>query len=486
VVKTIPEIGLSKDDLFARLESYRANDVPWREGRTLAYVYDPGKAAEEVIKRAFTLYLTENALDPTVFPSTLRLENELVAMATAHLGGDSQVCGNFTSGGTESIVLAVKTARDRARALRPHVLHPQILLPITAHAAFQKACHYLDVEPVTVPVDPHSYKADPVAMRRAITKETILMVGSAVSYAHGVVDPIPELGRIAQEYELLLHVDACMGGFLLPYFRRLGCAAPDFDFQVPGVTSISMDFHKYAFAAKGASVILYRSPELRRYQIYACSNWTGYTVINPTLQSSKSGGPLAAAWAALHFIGDNGYLEIARQVLDATRRIAAGIEGIPGLRLLGQPQMNLVAFASDKVSVFHVIDEMRQRGWYVQPQLRFESSPENIHLSINPATVRWVDRLLADLRECVEEARSMKRGELAARVQESLSSLAPQAIGADSLQGLLAMAGIRGSSLPTRMAEINEVLNALPVKLRERLLVEYLNELYRDPSDSGG
>jgi glutamate/tyrosine decarboxylase-like PLP-dependent enzyme len=272
-----------------------------------------------------------------------------------------------------------------------------------------------------------------------------------------------------------------MGGFLLPYLRRAGAPVPRFEFDVPGVTSISMDFHKYAFAAKGASVILHRNKDLRRYQIYACSNWTGYTVINPTVQSTKSAGPVAAAWAALHFIGDAGYLEFARQVLGATRRIAAHVDASPDLRLLGRPEMNLVAFTSDTVSVFHVIDEMKTRGWYIQPQLGYGDSKENIHLSINPASVRWVDALLADLDACVAKAKSMASRGLAASIKAAFGDLDPDTLGDDTFQGLLAMAGVQRSALPGRMAEVNEVLNALPVPMRERLLVEYLNELFRQP-----
>lgn len=475
----IPDKGLGRKDIFAKLESYRENDMPWRNGRTWAYIYDPGKEAEEVIKQAYMMYLTENGLDPTVFPSVLRLETELVAMAATHLSGDANVVGNFTSGGTESIICAVKAARDLARAKRPHIQAPEILLPTTGHAAFHKAAHYLDVNVVIVPVDPVSFKADVGAMRKAITPNTILLVGSAVSYAHGVVDPIRELGELALEKDLLLHVDACMGGFLLPYFRRLGAPVPDFDFRVPGVTSISMDLHKYAFAAKGASTILYRSKDLRKYQIYACSNWTGYTVVNPTVQSTKSAGPLAAAWAVLNFFGDAGYLEIARQVLDATRRIAGAIDAMDDLRLLGKPEMNLVAFTSDTVSVFHVIDEMKQRGWYIQAQLGFQNSKENIHLSVNPASVKWVDALLADLRECVEGAKKLHSGALSAQIQEAFGSLKPSELEGDAFAGLLGMAGVSGTALPDRMAEINEVLNALPVPMREKLLVEYLNELFQ-------
>jgi glutamate/tyrosine decarboxylase-like PLP-dependent enzyme len=450
-----------------------------------AYVYDPGPEAEEVIKSAYTMYLTENALDPTAFPSGMRLENEVVSMAASHLRGDQDTVGNFTSGGTESLILAVKTARDWARAKRPQARRPHVLLPATAHAAFHKACHYLDVEPRLVPVDPVTFKADPRALRDAVDENSILLVGSAVSYAHGVVDPIRELGEIALEKGLLLHVDACMGGFMLPYFRRLGAPVPDFELHVPGVTSISMDFHKYAFAAKGASVILYKDAELRQYQLYACSNWTGYTVINATVQSTKSVGPLAACWAVLHHFGDAGYLELARQVLDCTRRIADGIEAIPGLRLLARPEMNLLAFGADGFSVFHVIDEMKQRGWYIQPQLGFGPSRENVHLSIMPSNVRWTDAFLADLRESVAKARTLASGELAAKIQAVFAGRDPEAIDEATVRGLLAMTGASGDALPERMAEINEVLNALPWRLRERLLVAYLNGLYRQPAEGG-
>ncbi len=480
----IPKTGLSRDEIFERLERYREHDTPWREGRTWAYVYDPGAEAESVIKDAFSSYLSENGLDPTAFPSALQIENEVIAMAVGHLNGDENVVGSFTSGGTESLILAVKAARDHAREKRPEVTTPEMILPETAHASFQKAAHYLGVKPVIVPVDPETFRADVSAIREAITDQTVLLVGSAISYAHGVVDPIPELGQLALEKNLLLHVDGCMGGFMLQYFERLGGTHPLFDFRVPGVTSISMDLHKYAFAAKGASVILYRSKDLRKYQMYACSNWTGYTVINPTVQSTKSAGPVAASWAALKFIGDDGYLEFARQVKDATERIAKAVDEIPELRMLGEPEMNLVAFTSETVSVFHIADEMKERNWFVQPQLAYGCSPENIHLSINPGSVHWVDSMLSDLRESIEKAKLLPSGELAPKIQAAFGDLAPEELDDSVFENLLGMAGVSGTSLPGRMAEINEVLNALPVPLRERLLVEYLNVLYQ-PEGSG-
>jgi glutamate/tyrosine decarboxylase-like PLP-dependent enzyme len=480
----IPTRGLSRGAIFEQLERYRQHDTPWREGRTWAYVYDPGPEAESVIKDAFGSYLSENGLDPTAFPSALQLENEVVSMAATHLHGDRNVVGSFTSGGTESLMLAVKAARDHARENRPGVREPEMVLPETAHASFQKAGHYLGVKPVMVPVDPETFRADVAAVRDAITDQTVLLVGSAISYAHGVVDPIRELGELAQERGLLLHVDGCMGAFLLEYFERLGADVPGYDFRVPGVTSISMDLHKYAFAAKGASVILYRDKALRKYQMYACSNWTGYTVINTTVQSTKSAGPVAASWAALNFLGDDGYLEFARQVKDATARIVAAVEEIPELRMLGRPDMNLLAFTSDSVSVFHIADEMKERNWFVQPQLAYGCSPENIHLSINPGSIHWVDAMIADLRESIDKAKLLPSGELAPRIREAFGKLAPEELSDDVFENLLAMAGVSGSSLPGRMAEINEVLNALPVPLRERLLVEYLNVLYQSEPGS--
>jgi hypothetical protein len=216
--------------------------------------------------------------------------------------------------------------------------------------------------------------------------------------------------------------------------------------------------------------------------MYACSNWTGYTVVNPTVQSTKSAGPVAAAWAVLHFIGEEGYLARARSMLESTRRIVAAIDAHPDLRLLGRPDMNLLCFTSDTVNVFHVIDEMKARGWYVQPQLGFGDSKENIHLSINPASARWVDAMLADLRESVEKAKQLPAGGLTPRIRAAFGSADGKALSPEAYAGMLAMAGVEGAELPERMAEINEVLNALPVRLREQLLIAYLNDLFRQPA----
>ncbi|RLB62581.1 MAG: aspartate aminotransferase family protein [Deltaproteobacteria bacterium] len=479
----IPKNGQDKEQLFKTMEGFRADDVDWRSGRTWGYVYNAGREAEEVAKQAYTMFLSENALDPTVYPSLLRFENEVVGMVKAHLEADEGVVGNFTSGGTESIMLAVKAARDSFRARRPEIKEPEMILPVTAHAAFQKAGHYLDVKPVLVPVSDQTFKADVAAMEQAITANTILLVGSAPSYAHGVVDPIEQLGQLALGHDLLLHVDACIGGFLLPYFRRLGAPVPDFDFRVPGVTSLSLDLHKYAYCAKGASLVLYRDRELRKHQVFACARWTGYSVVNSTVQSSKSGGPMAAAWAVLNFIGDDGYLEHARGLYEATQKLVAGIDASEDLQMLGHPEMSLMAFSSDTVNVFHVADEMAQRGWYVQPQLGFGGSKPNIHLSVAPSNVPWVEDLLADLAKSVAAAKQLPPSDLAATVAATFANLDPAGLTPEIFSQMLGMAGMTSVALPDRMADINEVLDALPAEVTETLLSTFINELFVPPKD---
>jgi glutamate/tyrosine decarboxylase-like PLP-dependent enzyme len=479
--------GMTEDELFERLAAYRARDLDTKGGRTWAYVYDPGRAdIDRVAKRALVEMYDENALDPTVFPSLLHLENDVVGIARDHLRGDESVVGNFTTGGTESIMMAVKTARDHARVRRPEIDRPTMVLPVTAHAAFHKAAHYFGVEAVTVPVDTTTWRADVDAMAAACDDRTILLVGSAVSYAHGVIDPIPELGQLALERDLLLHVDGCIGGFVLPYLRRLGRPVTDFDFTIPGVSSISMDFHKYAYCPKGSSVVLYRDAALRRHQLYAKAAWTGYTVINTTFQSTKSGGALAATWATLHYVGDDGYLDIAQRTVEAVDAIRAGIDGIPHLQVMGDPEATLIALTSDTVNVFDVVDEMRALRWYVQPQLGFAGSRENIHLSVGGASLPLVPDLLRDLAAACERAAAAPTSPPDADLVALLHSIDPATLGPDEFDLLLAGAGIGGDGaapdLPERTAGINAILNVCPPELAEGVLIEYFNRLYVPPA----
>jgi glutamate/tyrosine decarboxylase-like PLP-dependent enzyme len=475
----IPGKGWSRDEVTNALGAMKQNDVAWRSGRAFAYVYDGGEEVEAVAKAAFTSYLTENGLDPTAFPSLLKLENDLIAMAASHLGGDEHVVGSFTSGGTESIVLAVKAARDHARATRG-ITEPEMIVPVTAHAAFHKAAHYLGVKLVASDVDPTTYRATAESMRPLVGPNTVLLVASASGYAHGVVDSVREIAALAAERGLLCHVDGCIGGFLLPYFRRLGAQVPDFDFGVPGVTSMSMDFHKYALCPKGASVVLYRDEKLRRYQYFACSSWTGYTMVNPTFQSSKSGGPLAAAWAVLHFVGDAGYLEYARGLLASKNAIVEGIRGIDGLEVMGEPEMSLVGFRSDTLPVFPIADAMKTRGWLVQAQLAYGPSRENLHVTIQPSNVRWTETFLVDLADAVREVR--ESGAPIVDMSALGEGIAAEIEGPDGeakLEGLLEQMGIgAGGGLPGKMADVNALLNAIPRKAQERILTRVVSRLF--------
>jgi glutamate/tyrosine decarboxylase-like PLP-dependent enzyme len=468
---------MGKEELFRKLEEFRAGDLNWQSGRAFGMVFNAGKDYMEVGREAFSMFLSQNGLDFTEFKSTLRFETELIAIGARHLGGDERTVGNFTSGGTESIMLAVKAARDFSRARRPEIREPEIILPITAHAAFHKAARYLNLRVVQVPVDPKTCRAEPDLMKAVITPNTIMLVGSAPSFSQGVIDPIARLGDLALKHGLLLHVDACMGGFLLPYYKRLGEPVPDFDFSVPGVTSISMDLHKYAYTPFGASLVLYRDKSLRKYQLFACAQWTGYAIVNNGIQSTKSCGPLAAAWAVLNYIGDDGYLEITRKKIEAVKKITAGIEAIDGLYMMARPEMCILAFTSDTINVFKIIEEMKGKGWYIQPAFAYGSSREHIHMTVNYMNTEHVDAFLADLSECVKLAEKAPPSELATLVRNEMAGVNPSDVTDDDLALLLGS----GSDLPGKMSDVNEILNGFPPELRERLLIEYLNNLFVVP-----
>jgi glutamate/tyrosine decarboxylase-like PLP-dependent enzyme len=473
----IPQQGLSKEEILNTLQAFKTRDMDWKAGKVWCYVYNPGEDPAEVTRAAYLSFLNENGLDPSVFPSMLKLETDVVRAVINLLRGDSNAVGHLTTGGTESIMLAVKTARDKARAEHPEIAQPEMVLPRTAHAAFHKAALYLSVKPVIVEIDPQTFKVRAEDMRAAITPNTILLVASAPSYSQGVIDPIIEIGKIAQEKNLLFHVDACVGGLHLSFMRKLGYDIPDFDFTVPGVTSMSTDLHKYGYAAKGCSVIMYRSKDIRKYQIFASTETTGYTLINPTMLSSKTGGPMAGAWAILNFLGEEGYKRIVKEVQEAAKKLMAGINAIDDLQVLGQPVMCMFSFKSDTINVYQLADEMSKRGWYIQGQFSTPLTPRNLHISVNHGTIHNVEALLKDLRECVEivkQSTPIDGEAIRAMVGAALQGPDPAA----AFGQLAASAGLAGTELPTEMAFINEVLDALPDELCNVFLVNYFNDLY--------
>jgi glutamate/tyrosine decarboxylase-like PLP-dependent enzyme len=388
------------------------------------------------------------------------------------------VVGNLTTGGTESILLALKTARDWARANRPEIREPEVIVCQTAHHAFHKAAQYFGLKIVMTPFDPHTFRADVAAMRDAITPNTILLVGSAPSYSQGVVDPIPEIAALAQERGLLCHVDACVGGIHLAFMRKLGFDVPAYDWSVPGVTSISTDLHKFGYCPKQASVVMYRDKALRRYQIYTSTSTTCYTLINTTVLSSKTGGPVAAAWAVLNYLGEDGYKRIVSAAQAATARLVEGVDCIQGLKVMGQPDMCLFAFTStdERLNVFQLADRMTAKGWFVQPQFGKPNAPTNLHVSVHFGTVERVEEFLAALRESAAEARALPpidAGAVKAELEKMIASGDP-----NLFEKAASMVGITGDALPESMAMINTLLMAMPEEVQSHFLIEYFNNLY--------
>lgn len=475
------------DPILARLTALRAGDLPVHGGRTMAYVYDSGlEGLDDLANAAQAAFAGVNGLDMTAFPSVVELENDLVRRATALLGGGA---GTFTSGGTESCLLAVLTARQHARKERG-VTEPELVLPETAHAAFHKAAELFGLRVVSVPVDPDTFKVRPADMAAAISDRTALVVVSAPSYAHGVIDPVTEVAGEAERRGVLCHVDACIGGWYLGHLRlaarqeRDVPGIPEFDLSVPGVTSLSVDLHKYAYTAKGASLLLFRDAGLRRHGWFAHAAWPGYPVVNSTLQGTKSAGPLAAAWAVTERVGAEGYAVLSTRVHRTTRVLADGVEGIGGLRLAARPEASLIAVASDApdIDVFVVADELRGSGWYLQPQPAFGASPPTLHLTVTAAVAQeeTARLLLAELEKAVERARELGPVRVDPEVVEAAATLDPDALTSEEVEVALALAGVgEGGRLPERMAPVLAVLQALPPRLSARLLPEVIGRLFR-------
>lgn len=455
----------SPDDILAELDQIAAADSPWRSDRYFSYVYD---ASDELIRlghEAYRRFSGANGLDPTVFPSFVRFENDLVEFCRDLVGGDDEVAGSFTSGGTESILLAVKAARD---ARRVDLGEPRALVNMvvadSAHAAFHKAAAYFDVELRQVPAG-DGFRADPEAMLAATDEHTAMVVVSAPQFAHGVVDPIPEIAAMTTERDLWLHVDACMGGFVLPFLPD----APAFGFDVEGVTSISLDLHKYGYTTKGASVALYRNAAHRRHQFSTAASWTGYPVVNTSMQSTKSGGPLAAAWAVVIHLGRDGYRRLANDARAATLRVADFVDGHPGLALTARPEATLVAMVTTdkaRANLFGLADGMRERGWKLGPTPHYGTSPAHLHLTMTATHLAVVDELLADLEEVVAEDR---RPQPLLGRDPDLSAVSPT-----DFEALLASV-----DLSADRAVIDATMDTLPPPLRELALTLVFDSMFR-------
>ncbi len=398
----IPRKGLENDDVLDRLSSFRADDTDWRAGRTWSLVYHAGDEHSDLLKKAHALYFSENGLNPMAFRSLRRMEAEIIRMTATMLNAGKEAVGTLTSGGTESLLLAVKTYRDRARANKPWLRRPELVAPRTIHAAVDKACHYFGVRPRYADLGP-DYRVDPEAMQKLVNRRTVMLLASAPQYPHGVVDPIERIGSLAAETRLPFHVDACFGGFVLPWLEKAGYDVPVWDFRVDGVTSISADLHKYGFAAKGASSIIYRDMGYMRHQFFVSTDWPGGIYVSPTIPGTRPGGPIAAAWASLMSMGQDGYVERSRLAMQTAEALREGIKKLPGVALVCEADAPVVAWMADDegLDVFVIADRMGARGWEVGRQ----QHPSCVHMTVNANQAPIVERYLSDLADAVSYAR---------------------------------------------------------------------------------
>jgi sphinganine-1-phosphate aldolase len=399
----IPAAGMTRDDILGWLDAMKERDVRWRDGHSFTLAYNAGDDVLAIAEEAYRRFSTENALNTDAFPSLRRIQADVVGIVGDWLQVGDGGAGFMTTGGTESILMAVKAARERGR--KEHgIATPNVVLPASAHAAFEKGCYYFGLESRRVPVRA-DWRADVDAMAAAIDENTVLVVGSAPQYPQGVVDPIPAIAALAAERDINCHVDACMGGVTLTYLARLGHDIPPWNFTVPGVTSISVDLHKFGYTAKGASVIMHRSKQLRAYQTFVTDNWLGGFYGSSGVLGTKSGGAMGAAWAVLHYLGDEGYLRLTAAARGACEELAAAVREIAELQLWAQPEATLLSFGArdpEALDVFAVADALWRRGWYLDRQ----GPPASLHCTVNAVHAGRIPAFVADLRESIAEVRA--------------------------------------------------------------------------------
>lgn len=483
-------------EVLDRLRALRSADAPTHGGRVLSYVYDSGRAElDELAAGAARLVQPVNGLDPTTFTSVAVMERELVAFAREVFHGDAEVVGSVTSGGTESCLLAVKTARDAWHAAGG-AGRPRLVVATTAHAAFHKAAELLELDLDLVPVDPSTGTAEPAAFAARFGADVALVVVSAPSYPFATLDPVAEVAALAAEAGLPVHVDACIGGFALAFWPD---ALPAWDLAVPGVTSLSADLHKYGYAPKGVSVLLTRGRDRQRHQYFATTAWPGYPVVNPTLAGSKPAGPLAAAWAIVQSAGIEGFTELTARAAQATERLVAAVDAIEGLRVVGRPTGPLFAVETDpdaspdrRVDPHLWADAVLGAGWQLQSQPGLvqhdgRALPRTAHLTVTPVTEGVLDELLPALAGAADAVRGIAPIDGAAVLAElagarpevaALLAGAPglETIDSDTAAALLASLGLLGgdASIAGRLAPVLALVEVLPPALTQRLLVELL------------
>lgn len=398
--------GRAWDEVRAEMEGFKQDDFAWREGRLPSYIYYHDEHLLSVQREAYSMFIVENGLGKhRAFPSLKHMESDVVSMALSFLGGNDESAGIFASGGTESIILAAKAARDRAKSKGKAKKPYRIILSETAHPAFNRAADLMEVEAIRLPMRQSDFRFDLDALQQAIDEHTIMLVGSAPHYASGTFDQIVELGQIAQKHDLWLHVDACVGGFLAPFARKIGHPIPDFDLSVPGVTSLSADIHKYGFAAKGASLLLFKSAQDKAYAGFSL-NWARGIYTTESMQGTRAGGSIACAWAMMNHLGEDGYRHLAKITMDTVGRLTMGIDQIPGLKVIRPFELCIFAYGSTEASVEMnaVAETMEEYGWFIGRSMRPVPS---VQMAVNPVHAHSADKYLQDLAASVEKVRQL-------------------------------------------------------------------------------
>ncbi|MEN3047858.1 MAG: aspartate aminotransferase family protein [Candidatus Caldarchaeales archaeon] len=489
--------SLSKEQIFERLREYSSGDAEPSSGKLFTIAFESGlDELKEVALEAFRAFMDKNMLDFTEFPSAIRMERDVVEIAARLMHGDDQVVGTFTFGGTESVLLAVKAARDKFILDRGAITIPELVVPVTAHPCFDKAAEYLGLRVKRVKVDLETLRADVEAVKEAITENTAMVAASAPNWPFGTVDPVREMAEVARDRNVWFHVDACVGGFALPFMKRLGEDVPDFDFRVEGVTSISLDPHKYAYAPIGASVVLFRKEFYKMYSQFVCLRWPGYPIVNPAVLSSRSAGHLAAAWAVLHYLGEEGYVRLTKSIIEARDLISRGVERL-GYKVMGRPTV-ILAFTSDDLNLFRLSDEMTKRGWYLLPQRGVPEMkiPPSVHLTIAPLNRRTCEEMLRDLEECTSLVRRLPPSDVEGLIEGLgliMRLITPEEMDIASLgalmreleenmdiygPALLEALGLK-EGLPKEMSTIYQLFNSLPPSVTELLVNYVVIQLFR-------
>lgn len=409
--------GLNKGDVYSQFTELAANDAKWKQGRTFSLVFYPGEEVSEVLFHAYKTFFFENGLNPSVFRSLKQMENEVVSMTLDLLNAPDTAVGNMTSGGTESILCAVKAAKKYWKDKRPRVTHPNMVIPQTAHPAFFKAADYFDIEVRQVPCTGDDLVPDLVKFEALIDENTALIVGSSPAYPHGTIDPLEAIGKIAGAKDVWFHIDACVGGYMLPFLEQLGEPIPLFDFRIPQASSISLDIHKYGYGPKGSSVVVYRNSALRRKQYFVQTDWPGGLYVSPSVSGTRPGGAIAGAWAVMNYMGKEGYRNYAAKTLEAAKKIQTAINAVDGLKIIGTPLATVFSFMSTgKYDIYRLGDELSALGWHLDRQL----TPASLHLTVSYGNVAFVDDFIRDLNASVAKLSETSIGNIADGVKQGI------------------------------------------------------------------